>query len=187
MRIAGPSLALSLVLLTAPALAQAPAGPAGPDMQQNQPAMGQGRYEIVPSQQTDMQQGPMQQGPMQQGQMNPGMMRQHQRMMQQMHSGMQGGAGTASGSFAQSGQANSGIVTFSTRGKIKESLEQSGFKHVQVLPQAYLIRATAPDGSRVVMQVSPEGLYGVVVNHSDQEGSGGSIQGGGPTNQKMIR
>src|ERR1044072_9553727 len=80
------------------------------------------------------------------------------------------------------GQTNhppSAPVSSATQGQIKSSLESSGFKNVSVLPQSYLIRATAPDGSKVVMQVSSDGVYGVVVNETDQASSSGT--GGTPS------
>ena len=155
MRIAGPSLALSLVLLAAPAFAQSSdsgSQQSRSDMQQSRDSASQDRYEITPSQQ-----------------------------------------GSRSGStYRQSGQAEQGAggsntVSVDTRAQIKDSLEKSGFKNITVLPQAYLIRAQAPDGSRVVMQVSPEGLYGVVTSRSDEERSGGSMQGGGMMRDRMHR
>ena len=92
--------------------------------------------------------------------------------------------GSQSGPFqtGQTGQRPSAPVSSATQGQIRSSLEASGFKNVTVLPQSYLIRATAPDGSQVVMQVSSDGVYGVVVNSTDQassSGTGGSTSTGG--------
>jgi hypothetical protein len=89
-----------------------------------------------------------------------------------------GQAGAAGGQGAPAGQ---NAVTAVTPGQIKSSLEASGFKNVSVVPQAFLIRATAPDGSRIVMQVSPDAVYGVVGAAADQAGSsatGGASSGG---------
>ena len=91
--------------------------------------------------------------------------------------------GSQSGPFqtGQTGQRPSAPVSSATQGQIRSSLEASGFKNVTVLPQSYLIRATAPDGSQVVMQVSSDGVYGVVVNSTDQassSGTGGTSTGG---------
>ena len=105
-----------------------------------------------------------------------------------MQQGMQSGypssqLGSQSGPFqtGQTGQRPSAPVSSATQGQIRSSLEASGFKNVTVLPQSYLIRATAPDGSQVVMQVSSDGVYGVVVNSTDQassSGTGGTSTGG---------
>ena len=51
-----------------------------------------------------------------------------------------------------SGQSSDGYgVTADTQQKIRQSLEQSGFRNVQVVPQSFVVRAQAPDGSRIVM------------------------------------
>jgi hypothetical protein len=46
--------------------------------------------------------------------------------------------------------------------KLKQSLEQNGFKKVVVLPEAYVIHTQAPDGSKIVMEVSPEQMEAVI-------------------------
>lgn len=179
MRVAGPPLALSFLLLAAPALAQG-GGYYDSDSPYDRQQMNQDRfdrYEYYPPPQGQMWQGPMQQGEMRPGPMPEMMHRQHmmqhrQRMMQQ---GPQGGS--PPWQMGQTGQSGPSAVSFATQSQIKQSLESSGFKNVTVLPQSYLIRATAPDGSRIVMQVSSEGLYGVVVNPADQGGASGT--GGG--------
>lgn len=53
-------------------------------------------------------------------------------------------------------------VTLDTQQKLKQSLEQSGFKKVVVLPEAYVIHAQAPDGSKIVMEVSPDQMEAVI-------------------------
>ena len=53
-------------------------------------------------------------------------------------------------------------VTLDTQQKLKQSLEQSGFKNVLVLPEAYIIHAKAPDGSKIVMEVSPDQMQAVI-------------------------
>ena len=53
-------------------------------------------------------------------------------------------------------------VTTDTQQKIRHSLEQNGFKNVQVIPQSFVIRAQAPDGSRVVMEISPDQFEEVI-------------------------
>ena len=53
-------------------------------------------------------------------------------------------------------------VTLDTQQKLKQSLEQSGFKKVVVLPEAYVIHAQAPDGSKIVMEVSPDQMQAII-------------------------
>lgn len=53
-------------------------------------------------------------------------------------------------------------VTVDTQQKLKQSLEQSGFKNVLVLPEAYIIHAQAPDGSKIVMEISPDQMQAVI-------------------------
>ena len=61
-------------------------------------------------------------------------------------------------------------VTLDTQQKLRESLEKNGFKNVAVVPVAYVIRAKAPDGSKIVMEVTPDAMQAVI------ERSGGSSQ-----------
>ena len=53
-------------------------------------------------------------------------------------------------------------VTLDTQQKLKESLEQNGFKNVAVVPLAYVIRAKAPDGSKILMEVSPDEMQAII-------------------------
>jgi hypothetical protein len=53
-------------------------------------------------------------------------------------------------------------VTLDTQQKLKQSLEQSGFKNVVVVPEAFIIHAQAPDGSKIVMEVSPDQMQAVI-------------------------
>ena len=79
-------------------------------------------------------------------------------------------------------------VSTDTQQKIRHSLEQNGFKNVQVIPQSFVIRAQAPDGSRVVMEVSPDQFEEVIAppvrsgnstspNRSNLQGSSSSSTG----------
>ena len=79
-------------------------------------------------------------------------------------------------------------VSMDTQQKIRHSLEQNGFKNVQVIPQSFVIRAQAPDGSRVVMEVSPDQFEEVIAppvrsgnstspNRSNLQGSTNSSTG----------
>src|SRR5438046_1028295 len=54
------------------------------------------------------------------------------------------------------------FVTLDTQQKLKESLEQNGFKNVAVVPLAYVIRAKAPDGSKILMEVSPDEMQAII-------------------------
>jgi hypothetical protein len=54
------------------------------------------------------------------------------------------------------------LVTLDTQQKLKQSLEQSGFQKVLVTPSSYVIRAKAPDGSHIVMLVSPDQLHAII-------------------------
>jgi hypothetical protein len=53
-------------------------------------------------------------------------------------------------------------VTLDTQQKLKQSLEQSGFKKVVVVPEAFIIHAQAPDGSKIVMEVSPDQMQAII-------------------------
>jgi hypothetical protein len=53
-------------------------------------------------------------------------------------------------------------VSTDTKEKLRQSLENSGFKNVTVTPEAFVIRAQAPDGSRVVMLLRPDEMTGVI-------------------------
>jgi hypothetical protein len=53
-------------------------------------------------------------------------------------------------------------VTLDTQQRLKQSLEQSGFKNVVVVPEAFAIHAKAPDGSLIVMEVSPDQMQAVI-------------------------
>ena len=66
-------------------------------------------------------------------------------------------------------------VTVDTQQKLKQSLEQNGFKNV--VPEAYAIHAQAPDGSKIVMEVSPDQMRAVI------ERTGGSPPSSSSTNR----
>ena len=68
-------------------------------------------------------------------------------------------------------------MTVDTQQKLKQSLEQNGFKNVIVVPEAYAIHAQAPDGSRIVMEVSPDQMRAVI------ERTGGSPPSSSSTNR----
>src|ERR1700730_3709172 len=53
-------------------------------------------------------------------------------------------------------------VNHDTQQNLKQLLEQNGFKNVIVVPEAYAIHAQAPDGSKIVMEVSPDQMRAVI-------------------------
>jgi hypothetical protein len=68
-----------------------------------------------------------------------------------------------------SGQFSSGAnISADTQQKIRQSLEQSGFKDIRVVPETFVVRARAPDGSRIVMLLSPDQLTEVVTPNANQ-------------------
>lgn len=73
----------------------------------------------------------------------------------------QSGASNAVGSNAATSNA-APQVSEPTRQQIRQSLEQSGFKNVHVMPELFLVRATARDGGRIVMQVGPDQIAAVI-------------------------
>src|SRR5579863_885051 len=54
-------------------------------------------------------------------------------------------------------------VTLDTQQKLKQSLEKNRFKNVVVIPEADVIRAQAPDGSKIIIEITPDHVTGVVV------------------------
>ena len=54
-------------------------------------------------------------------------------------------------------------VTRDTQQKLKQSLEKNRFKNVVVIPEADVIRAQAPDGSKIIIEITPDHVTGVVV------------------------
>lgn len=83
-------------------------------------------------------------------------------------SGPQQPSATTGAANAAAGQT----LTKDTEQRIRRSLEQSGFKNVQVMPQAFVIRAEAPDGSRVMMQMSPDRFAELVVPEGQSAATG---------------
>lgn len=75
------------------------------------------------------------------------------------------------------GQSSSGAnISADTQQKIRQSLEQSGFKDIRVVPETFVVRAQAPDGSRIVMLLSPDQLTEVVTPNANQGMQGNSSQ-----------
>jgi hypothetical protein len=181
MRVAGTSLAVSLLLLAGPALAQGGGyyDYEGPYSRQQMNPDRFERYDYYPSPRGQGWQRPMQYGPMRHGQRHhhQGQQPDPQWRMQSgpMQQDIQGGYPPP-----QMAPSPTGPVSATTQSQIKSSLESSGFKNVTVVPQSYLIRATAPDGSRIIMQVSSDALQGVVVPPTDQARTTGAGTGDTP-------
>ena len=54
-------------------------------------------------------------------------------------------------------------ITRDTQLKLKQSLEKSRFKNVVLIPEADAIRAQAPDGSNIIIEMTPDHVTGVIV------------------------
>jgi len=67
-------------------------------------------------------------------------------------------------------------VTLDTQEKLRQSLEESGFKNVKVTAETYVVHAKAPDGSHIVMMVSPDQIAGVIEHTGSSSPSHGSMQ-----------
>jgi hypothetical protein len=101
-----------------------------------------------------------------------------------------GGYNGMTGAYNNQGARNSWTksagVTSDTRERIRQSLMQSGFRDVTVTPQAFVIRAMAPDGSHIVMLLRPDELAGVIESGSSSGGnrnySNSGWNGGASTN-----
>ena len=81
--------------------------------------------------------------------------------------------GTQSG-WGQSAPGAS--ISADTQQKIRQSLEQSGFKDIHVVPETFVVRAQAPDGSRIVMLLSPDQMTEVMMPNAKQSMQGPSSQ-----------
>jgi hypothetical protein len=81
---------------------------------------------------------------------------------------------SAASSAASSQHAPDTVVTLDTQQKLKQSLEQSGFKNVIVVPEAFVIHAQAPDGSKIVMEVSPDQMRAIVERTGSSPPSSGN-------------
>lgn len=89
----------------------------------------------------------------------------------------------------QSGVSNSSnswhhgtSVSSDTKDKLRQSLESSGFKDVTVTPEAFMIRAQAPDGSRIVMMLRPDEMTGVIEPQTGSSTAPSNSTGNGPSN-----
>ena len=66
---------------------------------------------------------------------------------------------------------------------MKSALEQSGFTHVHVMPESFLVRAQDKDGHPVMMIVNPDSLTAVTaLNRPGGSSKGGSGAAGQGTN-----
>ena len=86
------------------------------------------------------------------------------------------GTGTYNQQYGSNNSSNGwnkgGNVTTNTRDRIRASLQQSGFTNVNVVPEAFVIHAVAPDGSHIVMLLRPDELTGVVEQTGSSTGPG---------------
>jgi hypothetical protein len=67
-------------------------------------------------------------------------------------------------------------VTLDTQQKLRQSLVDSGFKNVKVTAETYVVHAKAPDGSHIVMMVSPDQIAGVIEHTGSSSPPRGSMQ-----------
>ena len=86
---------------------------------------------------------------------------------------------TGNNQASGSSWANGANVTPNTRERIRQSLQQSGFRDVSVTPEAFVIHAMAPDGSHVVMLLRPDEVTGVIESGSSNGGSNGNYGNSG--------
>lgn len=86
------------------------------------------------------------------------------------NSGVQSNPNPGTQSWGQSSDSDG--ITADTQQKIRQSLQQSGFRDVQVVPQSYVVRAQAPDGSHIVMFMSPDRFTAVAFQNPNQGMSG---------------
>jgi hypothetical protein len=63
------------------------------------------------------------------------------------------------------------------RQKVKQDLEQAGFKNVQVMPESFLVRAQNKEGQPVMMIINPDSVTAVTAL-TPSGGSSGAAQGG---------
>jgi hypothetical protein len=69
-----------------------------------------------------------------------------------------GGSGATSGSGSSSSSGNSGQGSQTqamSQNQLKQAMERSGFKDVQVVHAAYVVNATTSEGKRVEMTIAP--------------------------------
>jgi hypothetical protein len=84
--------------------------------------------------------------------------------------------GSNAGNQSAMGQSSPGTVSNDTQQRIRQALEQQGFSNIQVLPEAYVIRARAPDGSRVAMLLTPDQVTEVVTGNTGSTMGGAGVQ-----------
>ena len=82
--------------------------------------------------------------------------------------------------------SNGSTLTLDTQQKIRRSLEQSGFKDVRVVPESFAIHAQAPDGSRIAMMISPDGVTEVVEETGTSTQPQGSRQSAPSTSYEIT-
>lgn len=74
-------------------------------------------------------------------------------------------------------------LTLMTKDKVKQSLQQAGFKDVKVLDESFLVSAQTADGTSVVMVINPPtGSAAQSASNTGSQASGSS--GAAPANPK---
>ena len=68
-------------------------------------------------------------------------------------------------------------VTLDTQQKLRQSLVEARFlKNVKVTAESYVVQRKAPDGSHIVMMVSPDQIAGVIEHTGSSSPPRGSMQ-----------
>jgi len=69
-------------------------------------------------------------------------------------SGARSSSGQQTGAASQSSARETNMTAMS-QGKLKKSLQQAGFKDIEIVDAAYLVHARTDDGHMVVMYIDP--------------------------------
>jgi hypothetical protein len=59
-----------------------------------------------------------------------------------------------------------------TQSKVRDDLQKAGFKDVEFLESAYVVKATNSEGNKVVMMISPGEIAAVSVHPGQTNGAG---------------
>lgn len=74
-------------------------------------------------------------------------------------------------------------ITLDTQRKLRQSLQQAGFRNIRVTAESYVIHALSPDGAPVVMVVSPDQVTGVIEQSGSSTPQSQSSQSQNPNSQ----
>lgn len=80
----------------------------------------------------------------------------------------QSGAGALQGNMQD--QSSAGGMQSQTA--LQQSLQQAGFKDVHITARSYVVHAKGPDGSPVVMMITPDSITGIVANPQSAQAPG---------------